>query len=205
MDNALTGVIMLSSNAANANIAWLAFAVAVVTLLGLTLLVLMFVLKSGPLGMLNDICNGLGAALSVALAAALFSQHQARSPQLAVPALLLVVVGAIVAIAGSVLVLSRTTGFFLAGMYTMVGYALIGFWVLSLNQSAPWPAGLTVLGLIAGGAMLLGLAAIPSIFMRIDSFQAAAWHTWLGQVGFLGWAVLFPIWCLRLWQVLRTG
>lgn len=196
---------MFSSNASNSNIAWLAFAVGVVTLLGLALLILMYVLKSGPLGMLNDICNGLGAALSVALALALFSQHQARSPQLAVPALILVVIGAIVAIAGSVLVLSRTTGFFLAGMYTMVGYALIGIWVLSLNQSAPWSASLTVLGWVAGGAMVLGLAAIPSIFMRIDSFQAAAWHTWLGQVGFLGWAILYPIWCLRLWQVLRTG
>ncbi|HEY5983626.1 MAG TPA: hypothetical protein VIU38_09150 [Anaerolineales bacterium] len=196
---------MLSSNATSSNISWLAFAVGAVTLLGLALLILMYVLKSGPLGMLNDICNGLGAALSVALAAALFSQHQARSPQLAVPTLILVVVGAIIAIAGSVLVISGATGFFLAGMYTMLGYALIGIWVLSLNHSAPWPASLTVLGLVAGGAMVLGLATIPSIFMRIDSFQAAAWHTWLGQVGFLGWAILYPIWCLRLWQVLRTG
>ncbi|HEY5982702.1 MAG TPA: hypothetical protein VIU38_04455, partial [Anaerolineales bacterium] len=97
---------MFSSNASHSNIAWLAFAVGVITLLGLALLILMYVLKSGPLGMLNDICNGLGAALSVALAAALFSQHQARSPQLAVPTLILVVVGAIIAIAGSVLVIS---------------------------------------------------------------------------------------------------
>ena len=90
-------------------------------------------------------------------------------------------------------------------MYTMTGYALIGLWLLAVNFRAPWPQGLVTFGLIAGAVMVLGLAAIPSMFMRIDSFGDAAWHSWLGQVGFLGYAVLYPLWCLRLWSLLRAA
>jgi hypothetical protein len=196
---------VLSSNASNTTVASLALTIGVVMLLGLAFLILMYALSSGTLGMLNDVCNGLGALLSVALAFAMLQAHQARSPQLAVPGLILAIVGAIVVVVGSVLVMSRTTGFFLAGMYTMTGYAFIGFWLLALNYRAPWPASLVTLGVIAGAVMVLGLAAIPSIFLRIDSFTDAAWHTWLGQVGFLGWAILYPIWCIRVWQLLRSG
>ena len=196
---------MLSSHASNSTIAGLALAIGVVTLLGLVLLILMYAFSSGPLGLLNDICNGLEGLLSVALAAALLAQHQARSPHLAVPALSLVILGAALVVAGSVLVMSGATGFFLAGMYSMTGFALIGVWLLATSCRAPWPPSLVTLGLISGAVMALGFAAIPSIFLRIDSFGSAAWHTWLGQAGFLGWAVLYPIWCLRLWSLLRAA
>lgn len=195
---------MLSSNASTSSIAWLALAVAVVTLLGLALLIIMFMFGE-PFGTLNDICNGTAGLLSAALALALYPEHHARNPQLALAALIVVIIGAVTVVVGSVLIMSGTTGFFLAGMYTMTGYALIGLWLLALNNGSPWPHGLAAFGLIAGGVMALGLAALPSIFMGIDSFGAATWHTWLGQVGFLGWAVLYPIWCLRLWHLLRAA
>jgi hypothetical protein len=198
------GEIVLSSNASNSTIASLALAVGVVNLAGLLFLIIMAVVGS-PWGTLNDICNGVGAVLSVALALALHPQLRARDPRLAIAALVVVILGALIATLGSVLVMSGRTGFFLAGMYTMTGYALIGLWLLAVNRGGALPQALVLFGLIAGAVMVLGLAAIPSIFMRIDSFGTAAWHTWVGQMGFIGWAILYPIWCLRLWGLLRAA
>ena len=202
---ALLGDIVLSSNASSSSTAWLALAVAAATVLGLILLILMYVLGSGLLGMLNDVVIGISALLSVALAWSLHAQHLARSPQLATPALILTILGAVIVIAGSVLSISGKTGFILAGLYMMVGYALIGLWLLSLNQGDPWPRGLVVFGLITGAVMALGMAAIPGILAGTDSFEASSWLTWIGQMGFFGWAVLYPIWALRLWNTLRLA
>jgi hypothetical protein len=196
---------MLSSNTSDSTIAWLAFAIAAVTLLGLVLLILMYTFSSGPLGMLNDIAIAIAGLLSVALAWTLYPLHQLRSPQLALATLILVVVGAVIVAVGSVLSISGTTGFILAGLYMMVGNALVGLWLLSLNQGSPWQHSLVTLGLLTGGVMALGLAAIPGILTGTDSFKDSSWLTWVGQMGFFGWAVLYPIWCLGLWNMLRTA
>jgi hypothetical protein len=196
---------VFSSNSSTSTIAWLAFAVAAITLLGLALLILMYMFSSGSLGMLNDTCISIAALLSVALAWTLYPLHQARSPQLALPVFILVIVGAVIVVVGSVLSISGTTGFILAGLYMMAGNALLGLWLLSLNQGSPWPHGLVVLGLITGAVMTLGLAAVPGIFTGTDSFESSSWLTWVGQMGFFGWAILYPIWCLRLWHVLRAA
>ena len=197
------GEILLSNNVSTSAIAGIAFAVAAVTFLGLALLIIMSMFGE-PFGMLNDICIGLAALLSIALAWALYPLHHAHSPQLALPALILVILGAAIGVTGSVLSISGTTGFVLAGLYMAAGNALIGLWVLGLNQGSPWPHGLVLLGLISGAVMALGLATIPGIFMRTDSFGSSSWLTWVGQMGFFGYAVLYPIWCLRLWHVLRA-
>jgi heme/copper-type cytochrome/quinol oxidase subunit 4 len=194
---------MIADNALTTT-AWFAFAVAVVTVVGLALLIIMYLLGE-PFGTLNDICNAVAALLSAAMALMLFPLHHARSPQLAVAALILAVAGAVIAVVGSALVMSKTTGFVLAGLYLMVGNALIGLWLLSLNHGSPWPQGLITFGLITGAVMALGLAAIPGIFMGIDSLTRSPWHTWVGQAGFIGWAILYPVWCLRLWHALRTA
>lgn len=196
---------MLSSNTSSSTIAWLALAIAAVTLLGLALLILMYTFSSGTLGMLNDMAIAIAALLSVALAWILYPLHQVRSPQLALPTLILAAVGAVIVVVGSVLSISGTTGFILAGLYMMVGNALLGLWLLSLNQASQWQHGLVILGLVTGAVMALGLAAIPGIFTGTDSFKDSSWLTWVGQMGFFGWAVLYPIWCLRLWNMLRTA
>ena len=199
------GAILVSSNASTSNSAWLALAVAAVTLLGLLFLILMYVFSSGPIGMLNDVCIAVAAALSVALAWTLYPLQQARSPQFALPALILAAAGAVIVIAGSALSISGTTGFVLAGLFMVAGNALIGLWLLGLNYGSPWPRGLVTFGLIAGGLMAVGLLAVPGIFARTDSFETSSWLTWIGQMGFFGYAVLFPVWCLRLWTFLRAG
>jgi hypothetical protein len=194
---------MISSNTSNPVVAGLALAVAIVTLLGLVLLILMFSLSNGTLGMLNDVSIAIAALLSVALAWSLHPVHRASHPQLALPLLILVIVGAVIVVAGSILSISGTTGFILAGLYMMLGNALIGIWLLSLNQASPWPHNLVVFGLITGGVMALGLATIPGILTATDSFGDSSWLTWVGQMSFFGWAVLYPIWCLRLRSLLR--
>ena len=196
---------MLPTNASTPTIAGLALAVAVVTLLGLALLIIMFAFSSGPSGMLNDISIAIAALLSVALAWSLYPLHKASHPLTALPLFVLVLVGAVIVVAGSVLSISGTTGFILAGLYMMLGNALIGIWLISLNRGSPWPHSLVVFGLITGGVMALGLATIPGIVARTDSFAGSSWITWIGQMGFFGWAVLYPIWCLRIWQLLRSS
>ena len=196
---------MLPGNASNPTIAGLALAVAVVTLLGLVLLIIMFAFSSGPFGILNDISIAIAALLSGALAWSLYPLHRASQPQLALPLLILVIVGAVIVVAGSVLSVSGTTGFILAGLYMMLGNALIGIWLLSLNQGSAWPHSLVVFGLITGGVMALGLATIPGILAGTDSFARSSWITWVGQMGFFGWSVLYPIWCLRIWQLLHSS
>ena len=195
---------MVSSNASNSTIAALALAVAVVTLLGVILLILMYAFSNARLGMLNDISIIIAAWLSAALAWSLHSQHAARNPQLATPALILAIIGAVIVTIGSVLVISGRTGFMLAGLYMAVGNALIGLWLISLNQGNPWAHGLAVFGVIAGAVMALGLATIPGIIAGTDSFKDSSWLTWVGQMGFLGWAILYPIWAFRLWNAVRV-
>lgn len=195
---------MVSSNASNSTIGVLALAVAVVTLLGLILLILMYAFSNARLGMLNDVSIIIAAWLSAALAWSLHSQHAARNPQLATPALILTIIGAVIVTIGSVLSISGRTGFILAGLYMAVGNALIGLWLISLNQGNPWPHGLAVLGVIAGAVMALGLATIPGIIAGTDSFKDSSWLTWVGQMGFFGWAILYPIWAFRLWNAVRV-
>jgi len=178
---------MRAANASTSIAPWLALAVGVVNLLGTLFLFLMFMLmftgqsNGDPFGPLNDFSNGLGAALSAALAASLHGWLRARKPRIALPALILAIVGALIGIYGSWLIMSDRTGFVLAGLVSMAGYGLIGLWLLAVNRGSSWPQGLVKLGIAVGAVMVLGLAAIPSIFMRIDSFEASAWHTWIGQ------------------------
>lgn len=194
---------MVSSNATNPSSATLALAVAVVTGFGLLLLILMYAFSSARLGMLNDVSIIIAAWLSAALAWSLHSQHTARDPQLATPALILTIVGAAIVTIGSVLSISGRTGFVLAGLYMAVGNALIGLWLISVNQGDSGPHGLAVFGMIAGAIMALGLATIPGIFAGTDSFKDSSWLTWVGQMGFFGWAILYPIWAFRLSLALR--
>ena len=38
-----------------------------------------------------------------------------------------------------------------------------------------------------------------------EMMRGKRWKLFCLFLRFLGWAILYPIWCLRLWQVLRTG
>ena len=93
----------------------------------------------GPFGTINDIGNAATGVLSAGLAWRLRDQL-ARPGNLTVGA---AIVGAALTVVGSTLVVSQTTGFFLAGLVSSLGFAGIGTWLVVLNRSdtavAAWP------------------------------------------------------------------
>jgi len=164
-------------------------------LLALVLLILFFTL-GGPFGTLNDICNGLTGILSGALAWILYKKLQTG-----LTFLILALIGALAVVLGSVLVIYEITGWYLAGLYTAAGYALIGLWLAALNypvrQINFWPQRLVKLGLFSGIMMALGLATIPAIINRTDAWELGPWYVnYVGLLGSLGYLVLYPLWCL---------
>jgi hypothetical protein len=45
--------------------------------------------------------------------------------------------------------------------------------------------------------MAFGLAAMPGIFKGMDTMEAAPWFVrYIGQMGALGYLVLYPMWCI---------
>ncbi|MEP7356068.1 MAG: hypothetical protein ABI847_02375 [Anaerolineales bacterium] len=198
---------MLLGNTAGASVSRLAVVAGVVQLVGLLSLIVFFVIGE-PFGTLNDLCIALTGILSAALAWQLFAAFPARSPALGWLVVALAGVGALIVVAGSELVITRTTGWVLAGLWMEFGYALIGVWLLVFCLAAPagadWPRGLTVLGLVAGGLMLLGCLTLPGLLRGLDAWEALPWYVNVGQAGSLGWLLLYPLWCLWLGRVLAV-
>lgn len=186
---------------------WVAVATGVTGLFALAFIILLYTVGS-PFGTLNDLCNGLLAILSGVLAALLYAQFRAQSQLLSLVALVLALAGALIVPLGSALVISGRTGWFRAGLYVAPGFGLIGLWLVWLNYSAQqqnaWPPGLVISGMIIGAIMALGLAAIPGVFRRIDSWSEAPWYvSYVGQAACsLGWLVLYPLWCIWFGRVL---
>ena len=193
---------MTASNFSAMTIGWVTIATGIVGLLALVFIILFFTVGQ-PFGTLNDICIGLTAILSAVLAWLFYSQYHASSPLLGPVTLVVALAGALVVTVGSVLVIFGITGWYLAALYMAVGNALIGLWLLGLNYAAQqgnvWSNGLVIFGIVVAVIMLLGLAAIPGIFNRIDAWESAPWYVnYVGLAGSLGWLVLYPIWCIWL-------
>jgi hypothetical protein len=199
---------MAASNFPSRPLGWLAIAIGAVTLLGTVSLTLFFAV-GGAFGLLNDLCNGLEAILSAALAWALYPLYRAQSARLSGLALIAACVGALIAVIGSALIIFDFTGWYLAGLYTMFGYALFGVWLFGLNyamlQSFLWPRRLAQLGLLTALCMAVGLLAGPGIPGGLDDPQAAPWFVNLGLLGSLGWMFLYPFWCLWLGRLLMSN
>jgi hypothetical protein len=201
-----SGVTMNPNIFSTSTTGWWAIATGSAGLLGLAFIILFFT-RGQPFGTLNDICIGLAAVLSGVLAWMLYPEFQARSPQLGQIALILALAGAIIVVVGSVLVISGTTGWFLAGLYMATGNALIGLWLLALNYivqpSQAWPQGLVIFGLVVSVIMALGLATAPGIFRGTDAWASAPWYVnYVGQAGALGWLIAYPVWCIWLGRIL---
>jgi hypothetical protein len=153
----------------------------------------------GPFGTINDIGNACVGVLSAGLAWRLRRQLSGPAAGVALAGALL---GAAVTVAGSALVVSGSTGFFLAGLVSGVGFAGIGGWLIALNRMArPAPASprrLPMLGVAAGALMALGIVAAPGVLLRIDDMGSAPAWVWIGSMGWLGSYVAYPVWAIRL-------
>ncbi|MGB3714815.1 MAG: hypothetical protein WA996_10335 [Candidatus Promineifilaceae bacterium] len=184
----------------------IAIALAVVAVLGLVFIALFYALfegSGGPFGTLNDICVALGGILSGGLVWGLYSNHRTYAPRMSRFALGSGLVGACLVPIGSGLAIFNITGWFLAGLVTTFGYALIGLWLLGLNYSARgWPGfphRLALIGIVAGGVMVIGILSGPGIVARIDAADSAQWFVLAAlYVGGLGWNILYTIWCIWL-------
>lgn len=187
----------MPANNLSSTVGWVAIATGIIDLLGLVFIILFFTVGE-PFGSLNDICNGLTAIATAVLAWLIYSELRTLST----PMLIIVLLGAIVAVLGSVLVIFQLTSWYLAGLYTSLGFALIGVCLLAFNytaqQSNALPQNLAVFGMIVAALMVIGFVAIPGIIGRVDAMENAPWHTYVALVSGLGYLILYPFWCIFL-------
>ena len=112
------------------------------------------------------------------------------------------VLGAAIAVVGSVLILWDITGFYLAGLVSGMGFALIGVWLVAFNR---WiaddvrqrcPRRLPMVGILAGAIMAVGFINIPGVVWGLDDMEKAPVWILAGGVNWLGTYVLFPVWSI---------
>jgi hypothetical protein len=103
---------------------------------------------------------------------------------------------------GSLLIIFDITGWYLAGLVSSVGSALIGIWLLianRLHRGVPeLPRGLIMLGTTTAIFMIIGWLAIVGVIARIDDPQLAPWYVNAGLLNWMGTYLLYPVWCLWL-------
>ena len=150
----------------------------------------------GPFGAVNDALNAAFAITSGALA--LLTMRRAGEVVDTVAAAV-GVLGAAVMVYGSYLILSDSTGWFLAGVVSAVGGGLLGIWLAVRNRplaGAQPPVVRTMrLGLVAGALMGLGLLGVGGWASGVDDWTAAPWYVQLGLLGWLGTYAVYPAWC----------
>jgi len=158
-----------------------------------------------PFGAINDLGNALVGILSALLALTL--RPRGMEGSLGAAAIGAAVLGAAITVVGTALV--GTTGFFLAGLVSSVGFAFIGLWLIALNRSfgadGRWPRGLLTVGLVLGLLMALGFAAAPGIAMGFDDMAAAPGWIWIGFLGWIGTYLIYPVWAIWLGRLLVAG
>ncbi|MEU4606040.1 hypothetical protein AB0F43_23890 [Kribbella sp. NPDC023972] len=146
----------------------------------------------GVFGPVNDVGNALLGVLSAVLA---WSIRQAGAAAVALAG-----VGSAITVVGSVLILSDTTGYYLAGLVSSAGFALIGGWLIAVNRRLAGTdrsaSRLPLLGTIAGAVMLIGLIGVPGIPAGVDDMDTAPAYTYIAGFNWLGTYVLFPTWAL---------
>jgi hypothetical protein len=152
-------------------------------------------------GRFGDAIGALTAVLSAGLGMLLFPEHRALEPQFASIAFGLAVLGGFIAAFGSVLAATEAASWFLAQLYVAAGSALIGAWLIMINIAGEaahtFPNRAVNMGILAGAVMILGIAAIPGILLGASSERSAPWISrYVGRAGYLGWLLLYPIWCI---------
>jgi len=84
----------------------------------------------------------------------------------------------------------------------VLGYGLVGIWLLALNYRARtgdlWPSRLASLGAITGIIMATGLFAIPRIFIPAVALNHEPLPEIAGWLGTVGWMLLYPLWSIGL-------
>jgi len=158
-------------------------------------------------GPINDLTNAVGGVFSAMLAWQFHALLRERAPGTAVIFLLAAWVGSVVIIVNSVLVAFGQMHWMTGGMYTAIGYGLLGIWLLGLirliGPLSILSPGLIRLGTIASVAMLFGLLAGPLLAARVSlENNSLVWGAYIGAAA--GW-LLFPVWCWLVGQRLISA
>ena len=163
-----------------------------------------FSLTAASAGFLNDVANGVVGALSMALAWLWVSDRSAPWSRVGLAA---ATTGAVVMVIGSILIIFDIRGWYLAGLVSSFGSALIGIWLLVANRlhrnTSGLPRGLIMLGVTAAIFMIIGWLAVPGVVTGIDDPQLAPWYVNAGLLNWMGTYALYPAWCL--WLSRRYG
>jgi hypothetical protein len=187
---------------------WIAMATGASAILAVVFLILMYTVKRS-FGRVNDYFNSIIGILSVILAWLLHSAFYTEYPLMSQIALVLMLVGAIFTIIGSILAIFNYTDFVLAGWYSGIGYALIGLWLAAFCYSAlrgeTLPHNLIIFGIITGAFMAIGLVGIPGIIARIDDMKSLPWFLKVAFLGWFGTYMMYPIWAILLGRHLLLG
>jgi hypothetical protein len=160
-----------------------------------------------PLGTVNDYLNGAIGWLALALAVLVRRRH--RGGPLGDAAVLAAAAGAVGMSWGSWLVITGTTGYYLAGLVSTVGIAAIGLWLLLAGAASgragaagAGPVRLVTLGRpgrVTGWLMLAGILALPGVLSGVVDLGAAPWHSVVAEAcAWIGLYVLLPMWCAGL-------
>ena len=179
----------------------LARTLGVVGLLSWVSLIVFFIVGD-PFGAINDVGNGVLALLSGALAVTLRPATVAANSGMELLATGVAVLGSAIAVVGSVLILWDITDFFLAGLVSGTGFALIGVWLVAFNRSIAddvrerCPRRLPIVGVLAGAIMAVGFLNVPGVVSGLDDMGNAPVWILAGGINWLGTYVLFPIWSI---------
>ena len=180
----------------------LANGIALTALVSIATLVLLYagIPFFGPL---NDLTNAFGGLFSATFAWQFHLLLRERNPGLASFILVISWVGVAAIVINSVLVAFGQMDWKTGGVYTAVGYGLLGIWLLALHLLFD-PHDLLVpsmlwLGIITGICMLAGLMAGPLL-----ASGAGFKNSLLTSISYVGAAagwLLYPLWC---WLVMGS-
>ncbi|HEU5058333.1 MAG TPA: hypothetical protein VFU21_17495 [Kofleriaceae bacterium] len=152
-----------------------------------------------PFGTVNDLGNaafGIGGAVLLA-----------RIPPRSTARTTIAAAGAAVSVAGTVAVVSRTTGWFFAGLLSSVGLACLGVALVGAARSESarhWPSALRRAGVASGALMATGFASLPAIALGLDDAASAPGFAWVGSTSWAG-GLAFIGWCFWLARTLHGG
>jgi hypothetical protein len=179
--------------------AQLAIAIAITAVISIITLTLLY---SGMpfFGPINDLTNAVGGLLSALFVWQFHALLRERAPSTANFFLLAALIGSAAIIINSVLVAFGQMHWMTGGMYTAIGYGLIGIWLLAFHGLAGPRAFLSQgdvrLGTIAAIAMLFGLLAGPLLASGVSFAEnPLVGIAYLGAAA--GW-LLYPLWCWLL-------
>ncbi|HSG26109.1 MAG TPA: hypothetical protein VLA32_08340 [Anaerolineales bacterium] len=151
-------------------------------------------------GPINDLTNALSGVLIVVMVWQFHFLLRERAAGVALLFLLVVFAGSAAIIINSVLVAFGRMHWLTGGMYTAIGYGLIGIWLLVLlRMIAPQiflTPGLIRLGTVTALALLFCLPAAPLMGLG-DKLEINPLIIIVFIGAGTGW-LLFPIWCWQL-------